>query len=163
MPEKKTNGEGATQGADAAPESGKITRTEAVRRALEAKGPEVSRKDIRAYVLEHFGFEMSLDHISNCKGELGKREAAEKAAAKPRRGRRKAADSTRLPEAPAADAAPEAVATAEPTAVPALTAETSNGRSRELKQLKDDVLMVKELVDRIGADYLRQLISAFEK
>src|SRR5260370_40826443 len=53
----------------------KLTKVEAVRRAMAALGEEASRTDLQGYVRQKFGVKMNLDHISNCKGELAKRAA----------------------------------------------------------------------------------------
>ncbi len=63
----------------------KITRVEAVKRALDTLGPDANRGDIQTWVKDQFDYEMSLDQISNCKSTLaGKKEAGPKTAeAKP--------------------------------------------------------------------------------
>ena len=51
----------------------KVTKTEAVRRAMGELGKDASRPDIQKYVKDKFGYDMSPDHISNCKSDLRKR------------------------------------------------------------------------------------------
>ena len=59
--------------------NGGITKKEAVRQALSKLGKDASRPDIQKFVKNNYGLQMTLDHISNCKGELRK----EKGHAKP--------------------------------------------------------------------------------
>jgi hypothetical protein len=55
---------------------GKITKVDAVGRALAKLGTQASRPEIQSWVKDHFGYEMSLDHISDCKKNLAKRSGA---------------------------------------------------------------------------------------
>src|ERR1022692_2367725 len=77
MADKNNGAQGA--GSAAATETGwkrkKLTKVEAVRRAIAALGEEASRGDLQGYVRQKFGVKIGLDHISNCKGELAKRAA----------------------------------------------------------------------------------------
>src|SRR5260370_42431022 len=53
----------------------KLTKVEAVRRAMAAMGKEASRTDLQGYVRQKFGFRMNLNHISKCKTKLAGRAA----------------------------------------------------------------------------------------
>jgi hypothetical protein len=55
-----------------APKSG-ITKKDAVRQALSKLGKDASRPEIQKFVLDNYGHQMTLDHISTYKGEI-KRE-----------------------------------------------------------------------------------------
>jgi hypothetical protein len=115
---------------------------------MQRLGEAATRDQIRVFVKDQFGYEMTPDHISNCKGELAKK--AKKA---------KGATAAKKPAAPKPAPAPqEAPALAQQK--PAATA-SSNGRAKTVAL--DDVLAVKGLVDRVGADGLRELIDAFER
>src|SRR4051794_31376909 len=77
MADKKNGTQGARPAAATEPvrKRNKITKVEAVGRAIAALGEEASRGDIQGYVRQKFGVKIGLDHISNCKGELAKRAA----------------------------------------------------------------------------------------
>jgi hypothetical protein len=110
---------------------GGITKMEAVRQALGKLGKDASRPEIQKFVKDTYGLQMTLDHISNCKGELRKKKgAAKSAAAKP----------------PAAK-----------TELKKPAAPRSNGISLT------DIETVKDLVDRVGPDSLRKLISVLAR
>jgi hypothetical protein len=72
MPGKKTAGET------------KLTKNEAVRRALAELGKDAKPTAIQTWVKEQFRIEMSKDHISVCKGKMlrGKKLPARQAEAK---------------------------------------------------------------------------------
>jgi hypothetical protein len=113
----------------------KISKKEGVRRALAELGNDATPSQIRDYAKEHYGLEMSASHASATKGEFLR--AAERAAGS---------------QAPEPQAPP-----AEP-AQPAL-AEAGDGRGIAL----DDVLLLKDLADRVGADQLRRLIDVMAR
>src|SRR3954454_24658716 len=67
----KTNGQaGAKKG---------MTKTEAVRRALTEFGPIAPLSEMQSFIKDRFGIEMSTNHISTSRGEILRKEAAEKA------------------------------------------------------------------------------------
>jgi hypothetical protein len=45
-----------------------ITKTEAVRRALQQLGRDAKPTQMQGHIKERFGFDMTTDHISTCKG-----------------------------------------------------------------------------------------------
>jgi hypothetical protein len=161
----RTNGmQGVAQAAANAPAASKtrrkrkkLTKLEAVRRAMGALGEEASRKDIQGYVRQKFGFKMGLDHISNCKGELAKR----------------AAKATTLAGPPAAAAKPAAtLASRKPTALesrvaqpaPARRTRTAGGNASSGASIRlEDVLTAKILIDRVGAGPLKTLIDGLAR
>jgi hypothetical protein len=51
----------------------KVSKTDAVGHALSELGKDASRSDIQKFVKDRFGYDMSPDHVSNCKSELRKR------------------------------------------------------------------------------------------
>src|SRR5450755_1991739 len=106
MADKKNGAQGA--GSATATETGrkrkKITKVEAVGRAMAALGEDASRGDLQGYVRQKFGVKIGLDHISNCKGELAKRAAK---ATKPAGPQAAAAKSAAAPAASRKPTAPE--------------------------------------------------------
>jgi len=69
---------------------GKITKIEAVRRALAELGPDATPAVIQGFVKDRFGIEMTKDHASVSKGQLRRQAAkakptasSERPAAKP--------------------------------------------------------------------------------
>jgi hypothetical protein len=115
----------------------KITKQEAVRRALAHFGREAKPAQMKGWIKEEFRIDMSTDHISTAKGEIlrkareGKKPAAREAGPKP-------------------SAPPQA----KPTPAPA----TGGGSGRIPLE---DILAVKDLVGRLGAGPLHALIDAF--
>ena len=122
---------------------GKITKVEAARRAMEALGADATRPDIQGYVKQKFGVTMSLDHISNCKSVLAKKAARQKRTAKAAR-----------------KAAARQLMIAAPSSSPAAPARTvgTNASARATIRL-EDVLLTKQLLDRVGAEPLKSLID----
>src|SRR4051812_35875271 len=74
----KTNGEQAAKG-------GGISKVDAVRRALDELGKDAKPAEIRPYVKDKFGLDMTPEHITTCKGTIlkqgGKGKPQAKAAA----------------------------------------------------------------------------------
>ena len=125
MADKKNGTNGAT--------GEKITKMEAVRRALKKMGREAKPADMQPYIKDTFGIEMTTDHISTYKGTILNKQAKKPAAAVTQ------AAPARKTQAPA----------------PRTPAPTEAADSI----LLDDVLTVKALLDRVGADRLRKLID----
>src|SRR5579872_5675063 len=117
----------------------KITKQEAVRRALAHFGKDGKPAEMQGWIKQQFNIEMTTDHISTAKGEILRKATAQKAAA------RKAA-------APKPQVQPAAAFTA-----PAKS--TANASGIPLA----DILAVKALVVRLGAGPLHTLIDAFAK
>jgi len=115
-----------------------VSKVDAVGQALTELGKDASRDQIRGFVKERFGYEMSLDHISNCKADLRKRAAKNKKAGRP------AATPRKEPAQPAPAAA--RVTAGKAPAIPL-----------------DDILTLRSLVDRLGAAPLKTLIDALER
>ena len=111
----------------------KVSKVDAVGHALAELGKDASRADIQRFVKGRYGYDMTPDHITNCKSDLRKRAAKAKAA--------------------------RAQAAAKPAAVKQAAAD---GRGATAIAL-DDILAVKSLVDRLGAGPLRTLINTFSK
>jgi hypothetical protein len=130
---------------------GGISKQEAVRRALAELGDDAKPTAIRGFVRDRFGIEMGTDHISTAKGEILRKARAQ---------------GTPAPAKPAVQ--PSAARQAEPTqappaaqapATPAAPARGAGGQAIPL----DDILVVKDLVVRLGPGPLRALIDAFAK
>ena len=155
-----------------------ITKIEAVRLAMRQLVKDASRADIQDYVKEHFGFEMSLAHITDCKKKLKKRG----------QGNAKKPTTPKAVAAPKAEPAPKAAvpptptpavakATALKTAVekvvapkaalakaiaPKLATTVGNGTTAAGIDLTD-IEAVKSLVVRVGPDQLRLLVDLLAK
>jgi hypothetical protein len=110
-----------------------MTRKEAVRQALSKLGKDASRAEIQKFVKDNYRFEMTLDHISNCKGEIRKEKSHAKKAV------------TKQP----------AVGKREP--------KHSATRSQASGISLTDIETVKDLVERVGAESLRQLIGVLAR
>jgi hypothetical protein len=113
--------------------NGGITKIEAVRQALSKLGKDASRPDIQKFVKDTYGLQMTLDHISNCKGELRKKKKPAKTAV----------------------AQQSAAAKSEPKKPP--TRPLAHGISLE------DIEAVKSLVGRVGANSLKKLIDVMAR
>jgi hypothetical protein len=120
--------------------AGGMTKAEVVRRALGDLGRDAKPLELKDHILKRYGIEMSAEHIST-----EKRKALLQGAGK---GKAVAAG---------APAQPSAARTAEPR-VPASTPAAESA----LVGL-DDVVKIKDLVDRVGASSLKQLIDVFAR
>lgn len=112
---------------------GSITRKEAVRQALAALSKDATRADLQKFIKDKYGFEMTLDHISNCKGEIQKEKGHKKPAVASRVTARKQ--------------------------TPTKAASAARGDSISLR----DIETVKDLVERVGADSLKKLIDVMAR
>jgi hypothetical protein len=113
--------------------NGGITKIEAVGQAMAKLGKNASRPDIQKFLKDNYGLQITLDHISNCKGELRKRKGPAKKAVSPQ---------------PAAQK-PE----------PKKPASGPKGHAIGL----EDIATVKDLVERVGAGSLKQLIDVMAR
>jgi len=114
-----------------------ITKKEAVRQALSKLGKDASRPDIQTFVKNHYGLQMTLDHISNCKGELRKEKGHAKSAM------------TKQPAASKQEPKKPESSPARKSASPGISLE--------------DIATVKDLVERVGAGSLRHLIDVLAR
>jgi hypothetical protein len=132
-------------GTKAAKTTTTITKMDAVRQALSALGKKVLLLQVRDYVKQHFGVEMTGDQVSVCKGKiLHQRLRAAKATAK-------AATKSAAPKR--AVAKPSTQTSVAKNTTPTRPAPQGNGISL------DDIETVKALVERVGAGSLRKLID----
>jgi len=142
-----------TQAPKPAPASSKssgITRVEAVGQAIGKLGKNASSADLRAYLKQHFGFDMKPPHISNCKTKFLRSIAKKgKKAVKPEKVEvaRAAAQQTMAPK-------PKA----KKTPVPKHSA-ASNGKAVAAGLSLQDVQTTRDLLGRVGAAQLRSLID----
>jgi hypothetical protein len=137
MAEQKTQGEAAPSATtEPAKPTGKstITKKEAVRRSLQKLGADAATADIQADIKKRFGFEMTTNHISTTKGELRKQASKNAAAVQ------------------AEETKPAAAQTAKRAA---------SGKGPAVAM--QDVLTLKELVGRVGADHLKILIEVMSR
>jgi hypothetical protein len=116
----------------------KITKMEAVRRALAHFGKGGKPAQMQGWIKEQFGIDMSTDHISNAKGMI-----LRKAGRKPKK------------------AGPKGPAPVQPAAASTSPAKPTGGKAGGIPL--EDILAVKELVGRLGARPLHTLIDAFAK
>ena len=112
-----------------------ISKMEAVRRSLKKLGKKATPTAIQADVKARFGVEMSTDHVSTYKGDIARKQRQQSEAKK---------SAANKPQEHHAQAAPA-------------------GGPKKSTLSVQDVLAVKSLVDRVGADNLRTLIAAFER
>lgn len=110
----------------------KVSKMEAMRRALKKKGADAKAVDYQSYIKEEFGMEMTTGMVSNYKSTILKSE--------------KASGSTQ-PKATAATALTETTPTPD--------------YSDAFKYT--EIMAVKDVVDRLGAEKVKKLIKAFEK
>jgi hypothetical protein len=80
--------------------AGKITKVDAVGRALAELGQEASRSEIQSWVKDHFGYDMTLGHISDCKKNLAKRSGAGRKKPGPKPGAKRKTTAALPPEEP---------------------------------------------------------------
>src|SRR5262249_38886729 len=81
-----------------------ITRKDAVRQALTTLGKDATRAQIQKFVKDQHGFEMTLDYITNCKGEIRKEKGRSKSAVTKQPPATKAVSSPPAPSAPSRQA-----------------------------------------------------------
>jgi hypothetical protein len=113
--------------------AGGLSKMEAVRRALAELGRDAKPAQLRAFVKERFGIEMTADHVSTYKGQILRKE---------KEGGPTTPPATKEP--PARQAAPTPPVRATPKAAAVSLA---------------DIAAVKGLVGRVGAESLKQLID----
>jgi hypothetical protein len=120
----------------------KITKMEAVRRAMAELGNDATPTPLQAHVKEKYGLDMTKEHVS-----VYKRNILRKLGVRPKKAKPKKAAAKR-----AAPVQPAAASTS-----PAKSSGKAGGIPLE------DILAVKELVGRLGARPLHTLIDAFVK
>jgi hypothetical protein len=133
---------GKTNGTTPKKSNGVITKIEAVKQALAKLGKAASRPDIRKFVKANYGLQMTLDHISNCKGELRKKKGAAKSA---------------VSQQPA-----KAAVSQQPAAQKQEPKQPASGPKGHAIGL-EDIATVKDLVERVGAGSLRKLIDVMAR
>jgi hypothetical protein len=128
------------------------SKAQAVYLALQELGREAKRGEIREFVRGRFGIDMKPDHVSTARAEALRKMA----------GGSKAAPKEAPPAAEAGPAAPRKPARVEQAAPVAAetplrekSSPTGGGTAVEL----DDLLALKALVGRVGAENLRKLID----
>jgi hypothetical protein len=128
--------------------SGSFNKLEAVRQAMAKLGLDAGRQAIHDYIKKAHGVEMSLDHISTCRGNIRSKAkpAAPAAAPKPA-----------APKPAAAKPTPKAA-----TDPKATTATAGNGKASAGISLSD-IQAVKSLLGRVEAAELKGLIDVLSK
>jgi hypothetical protein len=127
---------------NAAAGEARVTKTSAVREALEALGAEAMPADIHGFVLERRGIDMSLNHISNIKSSL-----------KGTKGKRRRKGKVGRPKGSGA---------AQPVAAPVVVAAAPNGRKQGGIEV-EDVAATLNLVKKVGSSNLLALINLVAK
>jgi hypothetical protein len=115
-----------------------ITKQEAVERALKEKGWDAKPVDLKPFIKERFGLDMTAEHITTCKSKARKGKPAAKKKPAPK--------------------APPQLATTQPKVQ---VAKAGNGRSAGFSL--EDLQAVKGLIGRVGAAPLRQLIDLLSR
>jgi hypothetical protein len=128
----------------------KITKQEAVRRALDHFGRDAKPSQMQGWIKQTFGVAMSTDHISTAKGSVLKQQADK---GKPK-GQKPAGPRPAAGQGPAGEAAG-------PPVPPTPASAIKGGGGKEAAIPLHDILYVKGLVGRFGADPLHTLIDAF--
>ncbi len=113
-----------------------MTKKDAVRKALEAMGQDAKPAALKPFIKDHFGIEMTPEHITTAKGEILRGKA----------GKDKMA------------AAKKPVAPKQPAARPQEPQAAGASQARNGITLQD-LQTVKDLVGRVGPDTLRSLID----
>jgi hypothetical protein len=182
MPEKtSTHKEAAApQQADRAAKAGGITKIEAVRQALAALGKDAGLAQLQGHIRDRLGVEMTTNHISDARGKILKREAGKGKVAQKPATRNPPAKKEEAREAPAEPQASKPAAKkpqAQKSAARKEEAEEAPARPQGKQPAPravggdgqaggiplEDILAVKALVGRLGAERLHVLIDAFTK
>jgi hypothetical protein len=128
----------------------KISKQEAVRRALAHFGNDAKPTQMQGWIKSEFGIDMGTDHISTAKGDILRKAGVK---AKPAKKAAKAA-----PKAQAAKAAPKAQAA---KAAPKVQKAGPPPKPQPAGGIPlDAIISVKALLGRIGRDQLHKLIDA---
>jgi hypothetical protein len=131
----------------------KVSKMEAVRQAVTRLGSDAGRQQVHDFVRKEFGITMSLDHVSTYLGEIRRKAGKQPgpAAAKPAAVKPTAPKQGR----PTKPAAPKAPAAKPPQAT---AGGASNGPSSGGISVAD-IRATKELLGRVGAEELKDLID----
>jgi len=119
-----------------------MTKRDALRQALKAMGKNALPLAIQGFLKEHYGLDMTREHISKYKRDVLKQDAGKKAKVK-------ASPVIKMEHKKTAAPKPEA------KAAPASSGKGNTGKVIPL----EDIEAVKALVSRIGADQFRKLID----
>jgi hypothetical protein len=144
MADKKNDTEGPAesrqaQGSEAGQAPPKLKKMEGVRRALKALGKNATPGEIIDHLEKEFAIEMTREQVSKYKSEILRKAAA----------REKAAETPAAPK-------PAGRKPGGRKARPAASAKAGNRTGVSL----EDVLAIRGLVGRVGADRLRILVDA---
>jgi hypothetical protein len=139
--DKKTETEAAQQGAGQGGQ--KINKMEAMRRVLAKLGDDAPTQAIQSDLKESFGIDMTVKNIATYRSDIIKKRQQQKKANKP---------AARKPE-------PAKVGPA-PRQEPPVQQPAGNG---PVTVRLEDVLALRSLVDRVGAENVRTLLAALER
>jgi hypothetical protein len=163
---EKTNGKVGANAATKGTPVG-ITKMDAVRKAMAKLGWDTGRAQIRDYVKAHFGIDMTPDHVSTCRADiLCKKSAKPKSVsantppAKPTAATSSAVKSANAKLTPT-QPAPTAAQTKPSPASAKVPAQVAKNGSATAGIRLQDILIVKDLVGRVGSNNLKTLIDAF--
>jgi hypothetical protein len=122
-----------------------ITKIASVGQALKELGKDATSLDIQGFLKKRFGLEISREHITKYKGDIHRKmvrkgKPAKSGAAKPVAGK----------------------VVPVPQVQPSAASQTKASAGKGVIQL-DDILLVKELIGRVGIDNLGKLIAMFGK
>jgi hypothetical protein len=127
--------------ANAKPPEPPISKLEAVRRTMKKLGDSATPSEMKPYIKAKFGHDMTTDHISTSKGDILRKA-------------RQAAEAAQLTASGRKPAAAAAAPSSAKTAAAPTSAKAADGAI-----LLEDVLIAKDLLDRVGVDNLRTLID----
>ena len=154
MAGKKTEGEATprNQGGEAGGKE-KVSKIDAVRRTMEKVGYDVKPKELQARVVEEFGpeYDMSVDHVKTARNNVLKKAGVPST---PRGRKPKAKAKVKAKKAALKPARHKEEAS--PREQPAPVA-PSNGK--DWANNTQDIVTLRDLVDRVGADHLKTLID----
>jgi len=135
----------AKQKSTPAAQGSKITKIDAVRRALAELGKDATPTAIQGYLKDRLSIEITRDHASTAKGVVLRQGAKKMKAAKAK--------------PPAAKPAATKAKPQPPVQLTAATASPAKGGSGNAGIQLEDIAATKALLGRVGADELRKLID----
>jgi hypothetical protein len=140
--------------ASSPPSGQQVSRLEAIRKTMAELGMDASRTDIQDYAMEHFGAELTPKYISDYRSKVFRRVRQKKGSRSRAVKKMPAKEAAPVPSLPAAK---ESVQPIPPQPAPVLP-----GNGHVVYQV-EDILAVKALVGRLGADSLRTLVEAMTR
>jgi hypothetical protein len=136
---------------------GVTTKKDAVRRAMAALGKDTRPLHLRDHIRKRYGIDMSIDHISTCKGEIVRERSQNKPT-----GQNPGAGKT-LAQPPAGQKPAMTTKAGLAGSSPSQGRLTSQNNAANSSISLRDIETVKDLVERIGAANLKKLIDVMAR